>query len=129
MRQKVQVCHRWAVASSLTPLAFRTAEDADWPAVALIAATGFGVWTQQETAEAWRSLIPAGGAVVACDGPDVVGVAVFLDLELTVPGGAVLPMAGVSWVAVAPTHRRRGALSGMFAELHRRMDRYPIAGL
>lgn len=129
MRQKVQVCHRWAVASSLTPLTFRTAEDADWPAMALIAATGFGVWTQQETAEAWRSLIPAGGAVVACDGPDVVGVAVFLDLELTVPGGAVLPMAGVSWVAVAPTHRRRGALSGMFAELHRRMDRYPIAGL
>lgn len=74
-------------------------------------------------------MTPNDGAVVACDGDDVVGVAVFYDLALTVPGGAVLPMAGVSWVAVAPTHRRRGALSGMFAELHSRMGPYPIAGL
>ena len=79
----------------------------------------------------WRSMMPADGAVVACDGPDVVGMALFLDLRLTVPGGAVLPMAGVSWVAVAPTHRRRGALRGMFDELHARMTAkgYPLAGL
>lgn len=95
----------------------------------LIAATSFGVWRPQETVDAWRALMPTDSAVVACDGSDVVGLAVFLDLELTVPGGAVLPMAGVSFVAVAPTHRRRGALRGMFAELHRRMGAYPIAGL
>jgi predicted acetyltransferase len=112
-----------------TPLTIRTAEEADWPAMALIGATGFGVWRPQETNEVWRTMMPADSAVVACDGTDVVGVALFLDLQLTVPGGAVLPMAGVSWVAVAPTHRRRGALSGMFAELHRRMDAYPVAGL
>ena len=45
------------------------------------------------------------------------------------PGGAVLPMAGVSGVAVSPTHRRRGVLRAMFAELHGRMGDYPIAGL
>ena len=28
--------------------------------------------------------------------------AAYLDLKLTVPGGAVLPMAGVTWVAVSP---------------------------
>ncbi|WP_347133551.1 enhanced intracellular survival protein Eis [Mycobacterium sp. DL] len=97
----------------------------------LLGATCFGVWRPQETAEMWRSMMPADGAVVACDGPDVVGMALFLDLRLTVPGGAVLPMAGVSWVAVAPTHRRRGALRGMFDELHARMEakRYPLAGL
>ncbi|WP_260765448.1 enhanced intracellular survival protein Eis [Mycobacterium sp. SMC-4] len=95
----------------------------------LIAATGFGVWQPPETIDAWRSMVTADSAVVACDGKDVVGSAMFLDLELTVPGGAVLPMAGVSWVAVAPTHRRRGALRGMFAELHSRMGGYPIAGL
>ncbi|KWX68365.1 hypothetical protein ASJ79_18045 [Mycobacterium sp. NAZ190054] len=117
------------MASSPTALTFRTAEDSDWPAIGLIGATGFGVWRPEETTEVWRSLMPADAAVVACDGPDVVGVALFLDLELTVPGGAALPMAGVSFVAVAPTHRRRGALSGMFTELHRRMGRYPIAGL
>ncbi len=110
-------------------LTFRSAEEADWPAMALITATGFGVWRSEETVAAWRSMMPADGAVVACDGDEVVGTALFLDLELTVPGGAVLPMAGVSLVAVAPTHRRRGALSGMFDELHRRMGAYPIAGL
>lgn len=95
----------------------------------LVTATGFGVERPPDTTEVWRSMMPQDGAVVACDGDDVVGVAVFMDLQLTVPGGAVLPMAGVSWVAVAPTHRRRGVLRGMFAELHRRMGSYPIAGL
>ncbi|WNG87694.1 enhanced intracellular survival protein Eis [Mycobacterium sp. ITM-2016-00317] len=117
------------MASSATDLTFRTAVDADWPGMDLIAATGFGVWRPQEVTDAWRQLMPADSAVVACDGPDIVGLAVLLDLELTVPGGAVLPMAGVSMVAVAPTHRRRGALTGMFTELHRRMGKYPIAGL
>ena len=65
--------------------------------------------------------MPPGSAVVACDGTDIVGMSSFLDFELTVPGGAVLPMAGVSSVAVAPTHRRRGVLRAMFAELHGRM--------
>ena len=118
-----------AVHTDPTSLTFRSAEEADWPAMALITATGFGVWRSEETVAVWRSMMPADSAVVACDGDDVVGTALFLDLELTVPGGAVLPMAGVSMVAVAPTHRRRGALSGMFDELHRRMDAYPIAGL
>ena len=94
-----------------TPLTIRTAHEADWPAITLIAATGFGSWRAPETNEVWRTMMPADSAVVACDGTDVVGVALFLDLQLTVPGGAVLPMAGLSFVAVAPTHRRRGALS------------------
>lgn len=110
-------------------LIFRTADDADWPAISLVGATGFGVWRPDEATDAWRSMMAKDGCVVACDGSDVVGVALFLDLRLTVPGGAVLPMAGVSFVAVAPTHRRRGALRGMFTELHSRMGDYPIAGL
>ena len=91
-------------------LTIRTAEDADWPAMALLAATCFGAWRPEEANEAWRTMMPTDSAVVACDGADVVGVALYLDLKLTVPGGAVLPMAGVSWVVVSPTHRRRGVL-------------------
>lgn len=118
-------------ASTTAPkgLTIRTAEDADWPAMSLLAATSFGNWRPQETTDMWRTLVPASGAVVACDGADVVGAAFYLDLKLTVPGGAVLPMAGVSGVAVAPTHRRRGVLTAMFAELHSSMGDYPIAGL
>jgi predicted acetyltransferase len=110
-------------------LTFRGAGEADCPAMSLITETGFGWRHSEETRAVWRSMMPADSAVVACDGDQVVGTAHFYDFELTVPGGAVLPMAGVSGVAVAPTHRRRGALSGMFDQLHRRMDAYPIAGL
>jgi predicted acetyltransferase len=38
--------------------------------------------------------------------------------ELTMPGGALVPVAGVSSVAVQPTHRRRGVLSSMIGALH-----------
>ena len=117
------------VTAERSDLTIRTADDADWPAIGLVAATGFGVWRPDEAVEVWRSMMPPGSAVVACDGDQVVGVSLFLDLQLTVPGGAVLPMAGVSFVAVLPTHRRRGALTAMLADLHRRMGDYPIAGL
>lgn len=99
--------------------------------MALVAATCFGGFRPEAATDMWRSMVPSGGAVVACAGDDVVGVALYLDLQFTVPGGSVLPMAGVSWVCVSPTHRRRGVLRGMFVELHRRMAQaqYPIAGL
>lgn len=38
--------------------------------------------------------------------------------ELTMPGGALVPVAGVSAVAVSPTHRRRGVLTAMMGALH-----------
>lgn len=114
-----------------TRLVIRTAEDADWPAMALLAGTCFGSFRSKETTDVWRTMMPAGGAVVACDPDDVVGMAYYLDLRLTVPGRAVLPMAGVSWVCVAPTHRRRGVLREMVGELHGRTAAagYPIVGL
>ena len=62
----------------------------------------------------WRTMVAADGAVVVCDGPEIVGMSLYLDLRLTVPGGVILPAAGVTWVAVAPTHRRRGLLREMF---------------
>lgn len=41
-----------------------------------------------------------------------VGVTAVFSFQLTVPG-ASLPAAGVSWVAVLPTHRRRGVLTSL----------------
>ena len=38
--------------------------------------------------------------------------------ELTMPGGALVPVAAVSSVAVQPTHRRRGVLTAMIGALH-----------
>jgi predicted acetyltransferase len=114
-----------------TSVQIRSATDADWPAISLLDATSFGVFAHPESLATWRTLIPSDGSVLACDGDDVVGMAHYLDLHLTVPGGAVLPVAGVTLVGVAPTHRRRGVLRSMYADLHDRIAdaRYPIAGL
>src|ERR1700750_1999883 len=101
-------------------LTLRSATDTDWPAMSLLAATFFGGRRPAEVNDMWRTMIPTGGALVACDGPGIVGMAFYLDLHLTAPGEAVLPAAGLSWVAVAPTHRRRGVLRRMFTELHGR---------
>ena len=46
------------------------------------------------------------------DGERVAATAGIYSLEMTVPG-AVVPTAGVTWVTVSPTHRRRGVLTAM----------------
>jgi predicted acetyltransferase len=114
-----------------TALDIRSATDADWPAISLLDATSFGVFGHPESLAAWRTLIPTDGSVLACDGDDVVGMAHYLDMRLTVPGGAGMPVAGVTIVAVAPTHRRRGILRAMYTELHNRIAdaRYPMTAL
>lgn len=94
-------------------------------------ATSFGVHTPPESQPPWKVMAADEGSVVVTDGDDVIGTALYLDLEMTVPGGARLPVAGVSAVAVAPTHRRRGVLRALYTELHQRIADagYPIAGL
>ena len=50
-------------------------------------------------------------SVAAFDGGMLVGTTGAYSFQLSVPGGRTLPAAGVTWVAVLPTHRRRGVLS------------------
>ncbi len=54
-----------------------------------------------------------------------------ISFEVTVPGGASVPLDGISAVTVAPTHRRRGLLSRMMAgELSAAKERgEPLSGL
>jgi len=113
------------------PLILRDITDDDWPGVALLAATSYGSFWHAETFAAWRTLMPPRSSVVVCDGDDVVAMAHYVNLRLTVPGGAVLPAAGITWVGVAPTHRRRGLLRAMYSDLHQRFDDagHPIAAL
>ena len=51
--------------------------------------------------------------LAAFDGDEIVGSGRLYSLELTLPGGAVVPVAAVSWVGVLPTHRRRGILTAI----------------
>lgn len=57
-------------------------------------------------------------STAAFDGGKIVGTAGIWEFEMTVPG-ASLPCAGVTWVSVSPTHRRRGILTGM---MRRQLD-------
>ncbi|AXG77851.1 GNAT family N-acetyltransferase [Streptomyces paludis] len=53
------------------------------------------------------------------DGEDCVGTAGAYSFRLSVPGGALVPAAGVTMVSVAATHRRRGILTSM---MRRQLD-------
>ncbi|MFI1797946.1 GNAT family N-acetyltransferase [Streptomyces sp. NPDC020379] len=54
----------------------------------------------------------------AYDEGRLVGLLAAHRLQLSVPGGQ-LPCAGLTFISVAPTHRRRGVLSGLLEELWR----------
>lgn len=121
-------------AASTTKLTLDTVTDADWAGMALLGNTAFGETNHPDSMAAWQQMVPPGGGVVmragGSDG-DIVGQSIYLDMSLTVPGGVVLPAAGLSYVAVAPTHRRRGILRSMYGELHQRIvdAHYPVAAL
>lgn len=89
-----------------------------------------GSYTPEQRA-AWRDLLDLDRFTVAHDGAQLVGAAGSYEFELTLPGGAAVPMGGTTWVSVAPTHRRRGIVRRLLAEVHADMDRRaePIAGL
>jgi predicted acetyltransferase len=55
---------------------------------------------------------------VAFEDGQMVGASRAYSFELTLPGGAIVPAAAVSWVGVLPTHRRRGVLTQMIGALH-----------
>ncbi|MFB7592466.1 GNAT family N-acetyltransferase [Streptomyces sp. NPDC056169] len=66
---------------------------------------GGGVW--------WAALEPDRNLLAVTPDGLPVGTAGAYSFELTLPGGAVTPVAGVSAVGVVPSHRRRGVLSAM----------------
>ncbi|KWT59344.1 hypothetical protein ADL21_24605 [Streptomyces albus subsp. albus] len=61
----------------------------------------------------WRGLGEPERSLTVRDGSDVVGTAGAFTFRLSLPGGAVVPAAGVTMVSVQPTHRRRGLLREM----------------
>lgn len=109
----------------------RTLGDDDWRAFLDVDANAFGVTAPPELEEASRETQEPGRDIGAYDGDVLVGIATAYSFELTVPGGT-LPAAGVSWVGVLPTHRRRGVLSALMdfqlASLHD-AGREPLAVL
>ncbi len=103
-------------------ITIRSATDDDWDAVALLDAHAFGEHQNSEDLAETKILTSSEHVVMAWDGSTPVGVAMHFPMSVTVPGGAQVEVSGVSWVSVAPTHRRRGILRRMFTEQHRKLD-------
>lgn len=78
-----------------------------------------GVPEAPEERELWEALTERERSLGAWDGDVCVGTAGSFSFRMAVPGGAVVPTAGVTMVSVAPTHRRRGILTAM---MRRQLD-------
>lgn len=73
----------------------------------------FGQRATPEEVESRREMFVFDGSLAAMVDGEMAGTTMAYSFELTLPGGTLLPASGVSWVAVAPTHRRRGILTAL----------------
>ena len=83
----------------------------DFETFATAGAIAFGSAVPEHIDEE-RHLMEFDRTLAAFDGEEIVSTAAAFSFQLTVPG-AVVPAAGVTWVSVKPTHRRRGVLTWM----------------
>ncbi|MFJ7065625.1 GNAT family N-acetyltransferase [Streptomyces sp. NPDC101115] len=92
----------------------RVLDPADWDNWYAVLELAFGgVPESDEERKLWQELTEHERSIGAWDGDRCVGTASAFTFRLSVPGGNVLPAAGVTMVSVAGTHRRRGILTSM----------------
>lgn len=92
---------------------------------------GFGGSYRPEGDQRFRSLMPLDRTVAAIHDGRIVGTLGDFPLQLTVPGGAQVAIAGTTMVTVDPLHTRRGVLRSMLTRhLDSAVERgEPIAAL
>ncbi|MGZ8764091.1 MAG: GNAT family N-acetyltransferase [Acidimicrobiia bacterium] len=86
------------------------------PAYQQTDARGFAAPFERGPDDPWSNL-DLDRAIGAFDDEEIVAIGRNYALETTMPGGVLLPAAGVSWISVLPTHRRRGILRAMMDRL------------
>jgi len=92
----------------------RSVNESELPAFSAIGHRAFNSsWPADELLALDLQVFEADRSLAAFDGELMVGSTVAFSLGLTVPGGSSVPTAGVSFVAVLPSHRRRGILSSL----------------
>ncbi|MFE7135373.1 GNAT family N-acetyltransferase [Streptomyces sp. NPDC057638] len=76
-----------------------------------------GIQEAEEKRSLYRKHTEFERSLAVWDGTECVGTAGAFSFQVTVPGGQTVPMAGVTMVSVAATHRRRGILTSMMRRL------------
>lgn len=115
------------------PLTVRPATDADWPDIITLDARSFALPAPLPDDEVAEFRAKVADALLirdeGSDGAPLVAVSLWHAMALTAPGGHTVPAAGLSWVSVAATHRRRGLLRRMLTEQFARWHAggYPLA--
>ncbi|MER5872672.1 GNAT family N-acetyltransferase [Streptomyces sp. NPDC002044] len=84
-----------------------------------------GVPESPQERKLYASLTEAERSLGVWDGGTCVGSAGAFTFRLSVPGGTLVPAAGVTMVGVSPTHRRRGVLTSL---MRRQLDDVRAAG-
>ena len=93
-------------------LTFRPIDVSDATAFQRCAAIAFHDVEDSPQVERFRHFAEWDRTLAAFDGDELVGSSAAYSHRLSVPGGE-LPSAGITWIAVLPTHRRRGILTRM----------------
>lgn len=93
----------------------RPCGEADLPAAVRAVQGAFSARPSDAVIDEARAFLEPDRTLVAVDGDRIVGTAGALSLHLTVPGPAVVPAAGITFVGVLPTHRRQGILTALMA--------------
>jgi predicted acetyltransferase len=76
----------------------------------------FGERTNDHLLERWQALVEYDRTLAVFDPADhIVATAGAFSFDLTLPGATTLPVPGVTWVGVHPTHRRQGLLTQLMA--------------
>ena len=97
----------------MTDLTLRPIAEDELAAFVQVDRTGFGLDFGEQNVRDAAALLELDRTLAAFDGNHIVGTAAAFSFELTLPGLTLAPAAGVTWVAVLPTHRRRGVLRAL----------------
>lgn len=110
----------WPVALELRPI-----EESEYERWNQVPYAGFSEVPPPSQIAMWRAKLEFDRTLVAIDDGDFVGTTAVNSFQMHVPGGAMVPTAGVTAVSVLPTHRRRGVLSAM---MRRQLEDVRAAG-
>jgi predicted acetyltransferase len=115
----------------VTPMEIVTPEPDQWHEMVAVDARNFGLPADTFADPGTRDTMDLTRFRVAVDDGRMVAMAGSVPVELTLPGGALVPMTGVTWVSVVPSHRRRGLLARLLGEVHAvgRERGEPVQGL